>query len=343
MDIKALIFNALKRRGEVKAADLVKVSGFSRAYINRFFRELRRDGKIVLLGKTNRAKYVLASSKTVKAVKERIAHFRRTLINHNLSEDAVFDEIKEETGIFSGLSKNVFDVLEYAFTEMLNNAIEHSRSKKIIVIVNKHNTEINFRIIDKGVGIFRNIREKRDLQNDLEAIQDLLKGKQTTAPAEHTGEGIFFTSKAGDKLIIKSSEKILIFDNVLSDIFIKDIKSVRGTDVEFVVSSKSKRGLSEIFREYSGEAFEFATTKVVVDLYKMDTDYISRSQARRILSGLDKFKTIILDFVSVLTIGQAFADEVFRVWQKRHPCIVIKYQNANANIDFMIRRALAEE
>jgi hypothetical protein len=45
------------------------------------------------------------------------------------------------------------------------------------------------------------------LKNHLEAIQDLLKGKQTTMPKSHSGEGIFFTSKIADNLTISSSQE----------------------------------------------------------------------------------------------------------------------------------------
>ena len=54
------------------------------------------------------------------------------------------------------------------------------------------------------------------------------------------------------------------------------------------------------------------------------------------MSGLDKFKTILLDFKNVETVGQGFADEVFRVWKSRHPGIEIIVKNANDNVQFMI-------
>ncbi len=222
---------------------------------------------------------------------------------------------------------------------MLNNAIEHSQSKKIEIQIKRSPIDIRFEVRDRGIGIFSNIMRKRKLKNEFEAIQDLLKGKQTTLPKEHTGEGIFFTSKVGDMLTIQSSRKKIIFNNALDDIFIKETKETIGTRVDFRVAIKSKINLSGVFKEYSDKAFSFAKTETKVSLYKIDTDFISRSQARRIVSGLDKFKKILLDFRGVDTVGQAFADEVFRVWQKMHPKIKIEHRNANKNIEFMIKRA----
>ena len=342
MNIESLILKELGKKKKLKVADIVKATGFSRAYVNRFFKELRDQGKIILVGKANNAHYVPARKDIARKIKKEILIVRYILNNINLSESAILDRIKKETGIFADLSNNVVSILDYAFTEMLNNAIEHSRSKKIVVAMKRGGGSIDFEVIDFGIGIFNNIMGKRGLKNRLEAIQDLLKGKQTTAPKEHTGEGIFFTSKVADKLVIQSSDKKLIFDNILDDVFIKDSKTKKGTKVKFEIRMNSKTNLGKIFRDYSGDAFEFAKTKVIINLYEMDNVYISRSQARRVLSGLEKFKTIILDFKDVETIGQAFADEVFRVWQARHQDIKIIHQNADENVLFMIKRSLVK-
>ncbi len=341
MDIKILILKKLAKKRALRAADLVKMTGFSRAYINRFFRELQDEGRIVLLGKANRARYVLV--KNAKKAKETLLNVNKIFENESLSEDKALNDIKTSTGIFLNLSKNIAAIIDYAFTEMLNNAIEHSQSPKIEIKMKRDGSGINFEVIDFGVGIFRHVMKKRNLKNELEAIQDILKGKQTTAPREHTGEGIFFTSKAADMFAIRSSNKKLIFHNALDDIFIRDAKYVAGTKVTFFISLRSKRKLSEIFRKHSGDSYEFSKTKVMVRLYEMDTDYISRSQARRILSGLEAFKIIELDFNGVKTIGQGFADEVFRVWKLNHPHIEIISQNINENIKFMIDRTLGNE
>ena len=70
----------------------------------------------------------------------------------------------------------------------------------------------------------------------------------------------------------------------------------------------------------------------------MGTVYISRSQARRLLAGLNKFKSIILDFDKVPTIGQSFADEIFRVFLSDNPEIKIQAVNTNKAVQFMIDR-----
>jgi DNA-binding MarR family transcriptional regulator/anti-sigma regulatory factor (Ser/Thr protein kinase) len=339
MDIQSLILKTLSQKRTFRAADIVKASGFSRAYVNRFLKKLEEEGKIMRIGKANRSVYIETSPKARQKALAEIFSVRKILVNKNLQEDVVLEELKKTSGIFFDLPENVSRILDYAFTEILNNAIEHSRSKVVEIHIKKERGIARFDIIDRGIGIFKNIMQKKRLSTELEAIQDLLKGKQTTAPREHSGEGIFFTSKAADILIIRSSAKKLIFNNKLDDIFIEDAKKIPGTRVTFVISTASKKELKKIFDEYTDQFLEFSKTRVRVRLYKLDTDYISRSQARRVLVGLEKFKTVILDFSKVKTVGQAFADEVFRVWQRKYPKIEVISEKANKNISFMIERS----
>lgn len=340
MDVKELILKTLDKKGEVKAAEIVKSTGFSRAYVNRFFRELREEGVLTLIGKANLAKYILADKEVVVKARGSVTKVYRILVNKNLNEDIVLGEIRKETGIFQGLSKNISDILDYAFTEMLNNAIEHSRSKRIEVRMEKNKNNIFFEVRDKGIGIFANIMKEKSVNSENEAIQELLKGKQTTEPASHSGEGIFFTSKVGDIFTIQSSIKKLIFDNLVEDIFIKDnLNRKKGTRIVFSISLKSNREISKVFSEYTDDSFKFNKTEVTIRLFEEDANYVSRSQARRLVTGLEKFKTIVLDFKGIDTVGQAFADEVFRVWRKAHPKKNIITKNAGENVMFMIKRA----
>ena len=342
MDLKRIIMKALKKKQKIKASDIVITTGFSKAYVNRFFQELRDEGRIVLIGKANRAHYVLASETAILRAKNNILDTTLNLQNRDLHEDRVLAEIKKKTGIFNDVQKSISDILDYAFSEMLNNAIEHSSSKTIKAMMEKDENNVTFSVLDRGVGIFNNIIKKKNLKNVMEAIQDLLKGKQTTMPKMHSGEGIFFTSKAADIFVIQGSNKKLIYNNLLGDIFIKDIKPIIGTKINFSIDKNSKRKLSNIFKRYTDSSFKFSKTVVTVRLFKLETQYISRSQARRIVTGLDKFKTIILDFKDIKTIGQGFADEIFRVWKSSHPGVGINALNVNDNIQFMINRAKAE-
>jgi len=337
MELQTLILNIIKKQGKVKTAEIVSKTGLSRAYVHRFLKTLTDEGVLILMGKANQAHYILPSKKGHGKARPLKVH--RILANKGLAEDQVLREIKDESAIFQGVAGNVASIIDYSFTEMLNNAIEHSKSEKIDVVIMRTAIDIRFTVTDRGIGIFNNIMEKKCLDTTVEAIQDLLKGKETTAPETHSGEGIFFTSKIADFLTIKSFEKKLVFDNVGQDIYVKDVKSIRGTRVDFVLVLGSEKKLADLFDKYTDESFQFSKTGVKVKLYHQDVDYVSRSQARRILAGLEKFKTIELDFKDVKTIGQAFADEVFRIWQAQHKDVKFIIKDANENIMMMIKRA----
>ena len=55
--------------------------------------------------------------------------------------------------------------------------------------------------------------------------------------------------------------------------------------------------------------------------------------------NLENFKEVELDFSGVETIGQGFADQIFRVWKNRNPDTHVFAINANENISFAIRSA----
>jgi hypothetical protein len=222
---------------------------------------------------------------------------------------------------------------------MLNNAIDHSQTRFVDVAVEVYPNKIEFIITDQGVGAFENIRSKKHLANEMEALQDLLKGKQTTLPQYHSGEGIFFTSKSANRFILESHRKKLTIDNHLEDTFVEDIRYRRGTRVTFEVENQSKKTMQDVFKKYTNEDFQFHKSQVTVKLYQDGEDYISRSQAKRLLHAMDLFQEIVLDFSGVKTIGQGFADEIFRVFKQQHPEIQIVPVNCHENVQFMIDRA----
>ncbi|MFA6541043.1 MAG: DUF4325 domain-containing protein [Bacteroidota bacterium] len=336
MNVRTYLDNAITKKKEIRVADVVKSTGVSRQFVNVILHEYVTSGKLYRLGKANRSRYVIADTAIIQSAKQHETIFRSKLVNTSLEEDRILADVQMKTGIFIDLPENISKILEYAFTEMLNNAIDHSQSKDVIVKMIRMSDGVGFSVTDHGIGIYRNIKKQKNLSSDLEAVQDLLKGKQTTMPDRHSGEGIFFTSKIADRFSIKSPTKKLVFDNVLNDVFLLDSRIQKGTIVDFWISLSSTHDLTKTFSQYAGDEFEFSKTEVSVNLYKMQTRFVSRSQARRIVSGLEAFNTIVFNFKGIPTIGQSFADEIFRVWKNTHTEKNIEILNANENVLFMI-------
>jgi len=70
---------------------------------------------------------------------------------------------------------------------------------------------------------------------------------------------------------------------------------------------------------------------------------ITRSEAKQLLTRITQFETVILDFSGVDFIGQAFADEIFRVFARKNPGIKISAIHTSVEVQQMIRRALSRE
>jgi len=336
MDTKGHILSLALKTGVLQSKEIAEKLHVSRQYAQRILKELVQKGLLVKLGSTRSASYVLP--KYADQVKWK---YDKRFQNQQLAEHNVLEDIEGRSQFRQSLSENLRSIFEYAFSEMLNNAIEHSMSANIHVQVEKRGENLIFFVNDFGIGVFRNVMQKRKLATELEAIQDLLKGKTTTQPQAHSGEGIFFTSKVADIFSLESFGKKLTMNNILHDIFIEEVKpSKRGTKVCFQIACETEKHLNDIFRAYQTDPAEhaFDKTEIQIKLYTLGTVHVSRSQARRVLSGLEKFKSIILDFDKVPTIGQAFADEIFRVFKNKHPDIQMTPINMNETVRFWVER-----
>lgn len=338
-NLKEVIIGLAEKNEKIKTSDVLAVlkKKRSRNYVSLVINNLVKEGKLVKGGSTAGAFYVLPQNKNL--ILSEIV-YKKVFVREGLEEHRVLDEI-QHTKIYLDLKDNLRSIFNYAFSEMLNNAIEHSESEKISVSVFKSKKELVFFVEDHGIGVFRNIKQKKHLLTELEAIQDLLKGKMTTQPKLHSGEGIFFTSKVANTFVLESYGIRLIIDNNIKDIFVNTKnKKYTGTKVIFSVSTDTNLHLTDIFRKYqtNNETMAFDKTEVKIKLYTMGTVYVSRSQARRVLSGLNKFKTITLDFDKVPMIGQGFADEIFRVYKSKYPDTNLIPINMNEAVEFMIGR-----
>lgn len=339
MDVRNTILQVAKEKKTFKTSDVVKKLGgnISRQYISAIISQMVREGILLKGGSTASAIY--ASPENSGSIIETI---KLRLDRAKIEEHAVFNTLRDKYNFVRGLPDNIQSILFYAFTEMLNNAIEHSRSENIEIEIRRDKAKVTFVVNDFGIGVFRNVMKQRNLKSEIEAMQDLLKGKTTTQPHSHSGEGIFFTSKIADLFRLESFEYRLRVDNQINDVFFEELKpSKNGTRVIFTISLYSKKHLSDIFNKFVTIPGEpgFNKTEILVRLFTQGTIYISRSQARRILHGLDKYESIVLDYDKVSTVGQAFADEIYRVFKANHPSIKIESRNMIEPVDFMIKRA----
>jgi len=305
----------------------------SRQAVNRHLRQLVDEGVVEGSGNTKNRRYVL------KGLAHEMSPFH---LSGELQEDQVWRT--NVRPVLDDVQENVIGICQYGFTEILNNAIDHSEGRLTTVEVYRTAARITIGIYDNGVGIFNKIKRELHLDDERHAILELSKGKLTTDPARHTGEGVFFVSRVFDQFSIISGD-LFFGSQDTGDWLLDRAERSQGTYVVMEISVFSHRTLKEVFDQFASDQsdYGFSKTHLKVSLARYgDENLVSRSQAKRLLTRLDRFKEIVFDFETVDTIGQAFADEIFRVFQNEHPDILLSWVNGTTEVTQMIMRARSQ-
>lgn len=259
-------------------------------------------------------------------------HLKRSE-GHLNTDTYAFDACLERH--ISDFPDNVRRIWSYTFSEMINNVMDHSAAENLEIIIEQNFLNTMVVIKDDGVGIFNKIKEHFDLPSLEEAICELFKGKLTTDSENHSGEGIFFSSKMMDEFFILSSGKIFAA-NKYDDSQIVDIlnKSFPGTCVVMTLANNSHKQTYEIFDLYANVEGGFTKTRIPLKNI-FESSPVSRSQAKRVCHRLDKFQEVIIDFEDMDWMGQGFAHQVFVVFQNQHPDIKLVPVNMNEAVTKM--------
>ena len=337
MDTAERIVELLAGGKPLSGQEIANRLGLTRQAINRHIQRLARAGRIAKSGRTKNAQYLLVpSGGEPPPVGAPEREFARRYRIEGLREDLVFREVELFLGLKKQLSPWALESFQYAFTEILNNAIDHSRSAACFVEAKVEGYWVSFTIRDEGIGIFKSIADKFALEEEAQAVIELAKGKRTTQADRHAGEGIFFTSKCADTLEIRSHRITLTYDNRKEDTFVAEGRSRLGTTVAFRLKANSRRKLSAVFERFAPKDFDYQFQRTQITVRMLGERYVSRSEAKRLLSGLEKFREIRFDFAGVVGIGQGFADELFRVFASTHPGTKLVVENALPVVSAMI-------
>ncbi len=333
--ISKFILENLEEHPRDIVALAVKEFSITRAAIGRYLQRLIERNIIKANGHTKARRYFISDI---------ISEAFSIKLSEGLPEDLVWRH--RVLPLIKDVKQNIMDICSYGFTEMFNNAIDHSASFEAIVSFRQNYNEIEIAVIDEGIGIFEKIKTERNLADPRTALLELSKGKLTTYPAKHAGEGIFFTSRMFDKFSIRSGN--LYYSRTRKDddewlLEARDEKEyTKGTAILMNISTDAEWTTREVFNQYQNDRVGFRKTHVPIKLAKYPGELlVSRSQAKRILARFDNFSEVLLDFEGVTTIGQAFADEIFRVFKIGHPDIDILAVNITEDIKKMIAHVKA--
>ena len=277
-------------------------------------------------------------------------YYPTALVNENQkinvkgnSEDSIWEQSISPQ--LSGVPENVKNVLNITASEMLNNVIDHSESDAVQLTVERNIAFVQITIRDFGVGVFKKVQRAFNLADERQAIVELSKGRLTTSPDQHSGYGIFFSSRMVNRFKLWSG-KLYFVHHLDSDDWLVDIDSeMNGTYVQLTVNIDSTVSPKDVYDKFCSDPngehdLGFHKTHVPLKLVQFGKEsLVSRSQAKRVLSRVDRFSEVMLDFKDVEFVGQGFIDEIFRVFKKLHPGTNIVALNANHNVTQLIQLA----
>ncbi|MFH1062007.1 MAG: DUF4325 domain-containing protein [Candidatus Omnitrophota bacterium] len=328
--LKKFIIDNVDNMPKQIAVQTAKKFGISRQAVHGHISGLIKRGVLESVGKGNTIQYFL---------KKQIKKIPLDLTQH-IEEHTVW--LKQVFPFLPQLPSNIVEICNYGVCEMLNNVIDHSESKTAYIQISISVKSITFCVVDQGVGIFNKIQKHLNLSTPQHAILELAKGKFTSDPDRHSGEGIFFTSRMFDEFYIWS-EKLCFYGHIDDDWIFDSGHEEKGTFVLMRIKRDNKNSIKEVFDTYTLDEIEGGFSKTIVPVRLLQhegEELVSRSQAKRLIVRFDRFKEVLLDFNGVKIIGQAFADEIFRVFKKTHPQVHLTPIGTNEAIKQMIGHVL---
>lgn len=226
---------------------------------------------------------------------------------------------------FFELPANVARMAQHAFTELLNNAIDHSGGSQVTVSMRQTPLQLQLLISDDGCGVFNRIEQSFQIADPALAMLELSKGKLTSAPERHSGHGLFFTSRLADVFDLHANQAAFqsrAWEARRWRSGKPNAAARAGTSIYLAITLDTPRTLDAVLRAHSADAagYAFERTSVPLHLIASGSDALaSRADAKRVAARLANFRTAEIDFEGISDIGHGFADELFRVFQREHP------------------------
>ena len=251
---------------------------------------------------------------------------------------------KDLLPLLRSLPDNVIELWHYCFTKIFNNSVGHSGATTIRVQILQQKTQTTITVSDNGMGLFQNIKSKLHLDDHQHAALELSRVDLSASP-DDPGLKIFLASKMADHFTILSGKVVFAHQYGTAWDWTLNMadEEVPGTRISIIIENNTPRTTTQILREYGSlKTKNHILPKVCrpVRLVQYSAEALfSRTQARRVLAHIDRFEIAVLDFLSVNTIGPAFADQIFRVFSSEHPEIRLLYCNANRQVEAVILAA----
>ena len=326
--IKSYLLEKIDKKDKFVVSKVADAFGISMTSVKRYIDSLTEEG---VIKPTSSGDYRIVNNET---------RLSFSFSKESTSEDKIYTG--KVAPLLDGLRDNVLKIWYYSITEMLNNCIEHSCGDQIHLTVFRNSLYTEVSIIDNGKGAIKSICESlqnQGIEADYEdAYLELVKGKYTSDPSAHSGEGIFFTSRFCDEFTLVSNS-CFYHRNVMDQAFTRNrlisyatSLSNIGTHILMRVYNNTQRTTREVFDMYSSIDTGIFKTEIPLAQLCEFGDPVARSHAKRICNRLDSFKEVTVDCAGIEFMGQGFADEMFRVYRNAHPEVDFKVINANPDV-----------
>lgn len=293
------------RRGDDLAAAVVERTGITSRRARALLSELVALGWLVCEGSPRRPRYRAGPLRQVV----------RQYALQGLAEDRAWAH--DFAPHFDTLPAEVRRMAQHAFTELLNNAVDHSGGAWVTATLRQTATQMQLLLSDDGLGLFDKIAADFEIDDAQLAMFELGKGKLTSAPTRHTGRGLYFTARLADVFDLHANANAFQRRDWEPGGW-RAARALlrRGTSIYLAIALDTPRTLDGVMRSASadGAGYGFERTQVPLGLLAGATGVLeSRAQARRVGARLAQFQHVELDFSGVIDVGHAFADELFRV------------------------------
>lgn len=300
-ELKTFIIENVKDHGDNLISFVSENKNITRQSASKYISQLCDGGVLFQKNSSNKNRvYELA------VLNQKAAKYTNV---STLSEDVVYKS--DFYPLISSCAKKVIKQVNFCFTEILNNAIDHSSSQSVEIEFSETAKSLCFAITDDGVGIFDKIKKEMELPSLQDAIAELVKGGYTSDRSRHAGTGIFFTSRISEHFEIVSRNKRMVSHD--GKIFMaEDVEDfVDGTKVIFEIDKFSSIDTADVFDKYSID-YKFCISQIPVKIMESEGSgsLCSRSQAKRLIAHFDRFEKVFLNFAGVEEIGFSFADEI---------------------------------
>lgn len=212
---------------------------------------------------------------------------------------------------------------QHAFTELLNNAVDHSGGTQVTVSLRQTALHLQLLVSDDGCGVFQRIEQSFAVADPALAMLELAKGKLTSQPERHTGRGLYFTSRLADVFDLHANHAAFQYRGWDHKTWHKGRPLARqGTSIYMAIALDTARTLDGVLRAHSADGAGYGFERTVVPLQLLtgaQCGLESRAQARRVSQRLQRFRRAELDFTGIADVGHGFADELFRVFHLQNP------------------------